>query len=41
MIFKIKQCVRKRRWLKKHTNWENTRQKRKALAKYLKSFEKN
>lgn len=26
---------RAKRWLRKHKNWENTRQKRKALNKYL------
>lgn len=41
MIFKIKQAIRKRRWLRQHTNCDDTRQKCKALAKYLKSFEKN
>lgn len=41
MFFELKQKIRKRRWLRQHTNWDDTRQKRKALAKHLKSFEKN
>lgn len=40
MLFNLMQNIRKRRWLKHHSNWDNTRQKRKALQKYLDSFKK-
>lgn len=31
----IIRSIRARRWLRKHKNWVNNRQKRKALNKYL------
>lgn len=36
--FSILRSIRARIWLRKHKNWENTRQKRKALNKYIGSF---
>ena len=39
-MLKIKQYFRRRAWLRKHRDWEDTRQKRKALEKYLNQFNK-
>ncbi len=39
MVDKLKRFFRRKLWLWKHRNWENTRQKRKCLENYLKSFD--